>query len=62
MDGFELLEKIRALPGGEALTVVAYTGRELTGAEKERLQGSLARVVEKHASNSVAKVVRAVTG
>ena len=62
MDGFELLEKIRALPGGDALTVVAYTGRELTGPEKERLQGSLARVVEKHASNSVAKVVRAVTG
>ncbi|MCA9781068.1 MAG: response regulator, partial [Candidatus Eremiobacteraeota bacterium] len=62
MDGFELLEKIRSLPGGDALSVVAYTGRELSDSEKQRLQASLARVVEKHASNSVAKVVRAVTG
>lgn len=62
MDGFEVLDRIRAMPGGADLTVVAYTGRELSPDEKSRLQRSLARVVEKHASNSVAKVVRAVTG
>ena len=61
MDGFEVLEKLRALPGGESLPVVAYTGRELTKLESEKLQASLARVVEKHASNSVTKVVKAVT-
>ena len=61
MDGFEVLEKLRALPGGQSLPVVAYTGRELTKLESERLQASLARVVEKHASNSVTKVVKAVT-
>lgn len=61
MDGFEVLEKLRTLPGAEALPVVAYTGRELTKLESERLQASLARVVEKQASNSVTKVVKAVT-
>jgi signal transduction histidine kinase/CheY-like chemotaxis protein len=62
MDGFEVLEKMRSLPGGEKLNVVAYTGRDLSGTEKARLQNSLARVVEKHGSNSLARVVRTVTG
>ncbi len=61
IDGFEVLDSLRDLPEGKALTVVAYTGRELTEEESQRLQNSLAKVVQKHASNSVTKVLRAAT-
>lgn len=61
IDGFEVVQHARALPGGEAISVVAYTGRELSDPEREELKKSLVRVVEKQGSNSVAKVVKAVT-
>ncbi|MCA9795364.1 MAG: response regulator, partial [Candidatus Eremiobacteraeota bacterium] len=59
IDGFEVLERLRQLRGN-SVTVVAYTGRELTEEESNRLQDSLARVVKKNASNSVRRAIQAV--
>jgi len=50
ISGFELLERMRALPGCDRLPVIIYTGRELTKTEEEQLQ--------RHAESIIIKGVR----
>ncbi len=50
ISGFELLERMRALPGCARLPVIIYTGRELTKTEEEQLQ--------RHAESIIIKGVR----
>jgi CheY-like chemotaxis protein len=50
ISGFELLERMRALPACARLPVIIYTGRELSKAEEEQLQ--------RHAESIIIKGVR----
>jgi CheY-like chemotaxis protein len=47
MDGFEFLEELRSRPDGQDLPVVVLTAKTLSGAERDRLQLSVARVLQK---------------
>ncbi len=49
MDGFEFLEALRARPGGQRVPVVVLTAKDLTAADRERLAGSVTRIVQKGA-------------
>jgi CheY-like chemotaxis protein len=50
ISGFELLERMRSMPGCARLPVIIYTGRELTKTEEEQLQ--------RHAESIIIKGVR----
>jgi CheY-like chemotaxis protein len=52
MDGFQLLEAIRADPAHGWLPVVVLTAKALTNEERERLQGQVARLVQKGADDT----------
>jgi len=47
MDGFEFLERIRALPRWSHVPVIVVTAKELTGAERTILQSQTEKIVEK---------------
>jgi len=47
MDGFELLERLRALPGGEAVAVAVLTAKELREGDEQRLAAVRARILRK---------------
>jgi PAS domain S-box-containing protein len=47
MDGFEFLETMRANDGWGAVPVVVITAKDLTDEERARLNGGVARIVEK---------------
>nr|NIR43077.1 response regulator [Gemmatimonadota bacterium]NIS02163.1 response regulator [Gemmatimonadota bacterium]NIT65858.1 response regulator [Gemmatimonadota bacterium]NIU53992.1 response regulator [Gemmatimonadota bacterium]NIV24615.1 response regulator [Gemmatimonadota bacterium] len=47
MDGFEFLERLRELDGGESIPVVVITAKELTDDDRQRLNGGVERVVGK---------------
>lgn len=47
VDGFEFTERLRETPRGRSIPVVVVTGKDLTPGERDRLNGSVARVVGK---------------
>jgi signal transduction histidine kinase/CheY-like chemotaxis protein len=47
MDGFEFLEELRSRPDGRDLPVVVLTAMTLTSADRDRLQSSVTRVLQK---------------
>ncbi len=47
MDGFEFVEALRAVEAWRELPVVVLTAKDVTRAERERLEGSAARIVLK---------------
>jgi CheY-like chemotaxis protein len=47
MDGFELLEALRARPEWRDIPVVVITAKDLTDADRDRLNGGIARVIQK---------------
>ena len=47
MDGFEFLEALRKLPGGDAVPVIIVTAKTLTQADRQRLNGLVERVLQK---------------
>lgn len=51
MDGFEVVAELRATAEGRSIPIVVVTAMELTPADRERLNGSVARVLQKNASS-----------
>jgi PAS domain S-box-containing protein len=64
MDGFEFLDTIRQDPRHHGIPVVVITAKTLTEADRQRLNGGVERVVQKHALDADALLteVRAVVG
>lgn len=59
-DGFEVLERLRGMPGGAEIPVVVYTAKDLSAEEVTRLNGGILNIVQKGdgagATSVVAKV------
>ena len=49
MDGFGFLAALRAKPGWQHIPVIVITARDLTGEDRERLNGMVDEVIEKNA-------------
>ena len=47
MDGFEVVEALRAEPGTKAIPVVILTSKSMTPQDKERLRGRITYVARK---------------
>jgi CheY-like chemotaxis protein len=47
MDGFDFLEAFRRRPDHQAVAVVVVTGRDLTEADRRRLNGGVERIIRK---------------
>src|SRR5262249_8450033 len=47
MDGFEFLEAFKSRPEWRAVPVLVVTGRDLTDADRRRLNGGIERIVQK---------------
>ncbi len=64
MDGFEFLEALRLRPGCEEVPVIVVTAKDLTEEDRLRLNGGVARIVEKGrmSMESLVGQIRSVTG
>jgi CheY-like chemotaxis protein len=64
MDGFEFLDAFRRDPSGADIPVVVVTAMTLTEADRRRLNGGVARVVEKgrFGQDTLLAEVRALVG
>jgi hypothetical protein len=51
MDGFEFLQALRQREEWRAIPVVVLTAKDLTAEDRRRLNGSVARIVQKGASS-----------
>ena len=49
MDGFEFLEELRREEAWRGIPVIVLTGRDLSAEDRERLNGSVARILQKGA-------------
>lgn len=49
MDGFEFMEALRQKPGCENVTVIVITAKDLSEADRHRLNGQVAKVLQKAA-------------
>jgi CheY-like chemotaxis protein len=47
MDGFEFLNELRARPPWRDIPVVVITAKDLTEADRERLNGGVERIIQK---------------
>jgi CheY-like chemotaxis protein len=47
MDGFEFMQKLRARPDGRLVPVVVITAKDITEEDRRRLNGQVARVLQK---------------
>ncbi len=49
MDGFQFLDELRRTPGRQGVPVVVLTAKSLSAAERQRLAGSVERIMQKGA-------------
>jgi len=47
MDGFEFLDALRARPDWQGIPVVVITAKDLTHADRDRLNGEVERIIQK---------------
>lgn len=59
MDGFEVLQHLRRLPGGPDVPIIVYTGKDLDETERSRLNHGFVEIIQK-AGNGVESVAGAV--
>jgi threonine synthase len=64
MDGFSVLERLQSNPDTADIPVIVVTAKELTSAEKERLQGRIQKLMQKgdFMSDDLSDEVRALLG
>ena len=62
VDGFGVLEHLRAQPGGDTVPVVIYTAKDLTDEERAALAGGMVQVVGKGGVTGLGKVVDCIRG
>jgi len=62
MDGFEFLEQLRAKPEWRGIPVVVVTAKDLTPADRERLNGRVRSILQKSAytHEELAREIRSV--
>ena len=49
MDGFEVVEEVRRNPDWKSIAIVILTAKDLTDEDRERLSGSVQRILQKGA-------------
>jgi CheY-like chemotaxis protein len=47
MDGFSFMEELRARPAARGVPVIVITARDLTEEDRRRLNGEVARILQK---------------
>jgi CheY-like chemotaxis protein len=47
MDGFEFLDELRSRPDWQGIPVVVITAKDLTDADRNRLNGGVERIIQK---------------
>jgi signal transduction histidine kinase/CheY-like chemotaxis protein/ligand-binding sensor domain-containing protein len=52
MDGFGFMQKLRTLPGCRSVPVIVITAKDLTEEDRRRLNGEVARILQKGATSS----------
>jgi len=64
MDGFEFLNRLRHNPDWESIPVIIFTAKDLTPADRERLNGQVNDILQKGASSraELLQQVRALIG
>jgi len=64
MDGFEFLEELRREDAGKGIPVIVLTAKDLSGEERDVLNGSVARILQKgaYAQDALLAEVRALVG
>jgi CheY-like chemotaxis protein len=60
MDGFEFLEEMRRKAEWRAIPVVVVTARDLTDADRLRLNGNIERIIQKTNRDDMLREVRNV--
>jgi CheY-like chemotaxis protein len=60
MDGFEFLEEMRRKPEWRAIPVLVVTARDLTDADRRRLNGGVERIIQKSNRDDMLREVRNV--
>jgi CheY-like chemotaxis protein len=51
MDGFEFLEELRKNEAWKSIPVIVVTAKDLTAADRQRLNGSVEKILQKGAYN-----------
>jgi len=59
MDGFELLDEVRARPDWRDIPVIVITAKDLTDQDRSRLNGGVERIIEKSERD---EMLRRLTG
>jgi CheY-like chemotaxis protein len=52
MDGFVFMEQLRGRPNCRLVPVIVITAKDLTDADRRRLNGEVARILEKGATSA----------
>ncbi len=60
MDGFEFLEEMRRKAQWRDIPVVVVTARDLTDADRSRLNGGIERIIQKTDRDDMLREVRSV--
>jgi CheY-like chemotaxis protein len=62
MDGFEFLEKLRGGPDWREIPVVVITSKDLTDEDRDRLNGGVARIIQKSDRDEMLRQLSGVIG
>ena len=62
MDGFTFMEELRARPGCRSIPVIVITAKDLTDDDRRRLNGEVARILQKgaHSTDDILREIRSL--